>query len=145
VFRRFLFLFFAAALLVSGCRRKTELVPDDAKQVIRTDSVEGDGEARVKKREYGFHLGGHQFICEARDFETEDAATSAAKISIAERPAERLASESATFAVSGRSVWLKTRREIIWCMLASGKTEEIDRAADPVRKLFKQKFQQITN
>lgn len=143
--RRFLFFLLVAALLVSGCRKKTELVPDDAKQVMRTDSVEGDGEARVKKREYGFYLGGHQFICEGREFETEEAAASAAKISIAERPTERLTNESATFAVSGRSVWLKTRRDIIWCMLASGKTDEIERAAEPVRRLFKQKFQQTTN
>lgn len=131
------------ALLGSGCRKKIEIVPDEAKHVTRTDSTEDTEGAPVKKREYQFYLNGSQFVCEGREFETEEAASNAAKVSIAQRPAERLQTDKAIYAVSGRSVWLKSSRELVWCMLATGKAEETEAAMAPVRVLFKKKYQQI--
>ncbi|AFM12612.1 hypothetical protein [Turneriella parva] len=132
----------AAALIAASCRKKIEILPEEAKQVTRTDSTEKVDDMQVKKREYQFYLHGRQFVCEGRTFESEEHASRAAKTSIAERPAERLATETAIYAASGRSVWLKTRRELVWCMLASGKADEIEAALGPLRQLFKQKFQQ---
>ena len=145
MFRRALLFSLLAPLLVIGCRKKIEIVPDDAKQVTRTDSTESSGDAQVKKREYQFYLQDKQFVCEGRAFETDEQASQAAKISIAERPAERLTAGSAIYAASSRSVWLKTRRELVWCMLASGKGDEVESSVEPVRRLFKQKFQQNAN
>jgi len=145
--RRLLFFSLAAVLMALGCRRKTEILPEGAKQVMRSDSTETTDDMQVKKREYQFFLQGKQFVCEGREFATDEQAARAAKGSIAERPSERLDTEAATYAASGRSVWLKTRRELVWCMLASGKSEAAnsDAALAVVQAQFKQKFKQITN
>ncbi len=139
---------FIALLLLgvaaTACRKKLELVPDNAKDVSRSDSTESVGDTQVKKREYKFTLAGRVYLCESRIFGSSEQATIAGRASIAERPSEQLVSEKSTFAVSGRSVWLKTGDQIVWCMLASGKADELEAAMTPLKSLFRQKFHELS-
>jgi hypothetical protein len=133
----------AATLLlitIVACKRKTELIPEGARQVTRTDEREGD----VSLRRYNFSLDGADFVCESRTFADAEAALVAAKKSIAERPLEEMKSTDAYFARSGRSLWLRQGRQIVWCMLASGKKEAVDQNLKPVRDLFMRRYQEGT-
>jgi len=130
----------AAALLLIGivaCKKKIELIPDGARQVTRSDESDGD----VSLRRYNFSLAGSDFVCESRAFAEAGAAVQAAQKAIAERPQEELKSDQAHFARSGRSLWLRQDRQVVWCMLASGKKEAIDENLKPVRDLFVRRYQ----
>jgi hypothetical protein len=133
-----------ALFVVSACRKKLELLPDDAKQVFRTDSTEMVGDTQIKKREYKFTIANRVYLCESRAFADSEIAAAAARTSVAERPTEKLTSPNSVFAVSGRSVWLKTGEQLVWCMFAGGKAEDVDAAMLPLTDLFRKKFQEVT-
>lgn len=141
---RFVILLLLSCLVTSACRKKLELLPEGAKQVFRTDSTETVGETQVKKREYKFTLAGQVYLCESRTFADSETATAAARASIAERPTEQLTSTNAAFAASGRSVWLKTSDQIVWCMFAGGKANDVEAAMVPLKNLFRLKFQEVS-
>jgi hypothetical protein len=141
-----------AIVMMGACRRKLEILPPGAKNVIRTDTTEDPkteaDNYTVKLREYRFTLPAagptQNFVCESREFPDAAAALNAAKKSIAERPDEELKSERAHFALSGRSLWLRVDRSLLWCMYAGPQGQN---SLSPVMKLkesFISKFREAT-
>ena len=133
-----------AIVLFAACKKKHEILPDDAKQVSRSDKTETDG---VSLREYQFTVKDksgvpQKFVCEAREFSNNESAALAAKKSIAERPQEELKSQSAHFALSGRSVWLRAKEKLVWCMLATGRADELPVAMESIRALFMRHYRE---
>ncbi len=131
-------------LMALGCKRKFEILPADAKQVTRSDKTEsaGEGQADVALREYKFTHKDQIFLCESREFENSTAALNAAKKTIAERPQEEQKTDKAHFALSGRSLWLRADKQLVWCMLSSGKGDIA--AMQPVKELFLKKFREVS-
>lgn len=126
------------AVAVLGCKQKFEIVPDGAQSVQRKDFVESlkNSNAKVIRRDYQFIQNGSLFVCESHEFTRPEDAQKAAKEKIAERPTDELKNSSGRFAQSGRSLWLYTKNKLLWCMLASGKDENIAEAIKPVRASF---------
>jgi hypothetical protein len=131
-------------LLALGCKRKFEILPADAKQVTRSDKTEnaGEGEADVALREYKFTHNNQVFLCESREFISSTAALQAAKKTIAERPQEEQKTDKAHFALSGRSVWLRADKQLVWCMLSSSKGDVA--AMHSVKEVFLKKFREVS-
>lgn len=129
--------FAAIVILAIGCKRRSEVLPDGAKDVTRRDSAL-DG---ARLREYRFAVGANQFVCESRVFDTIEAARAEARKKMAERPQEELKAEGAQFVRSGRSVWTLRNRELHWCMLIT-KVEDLESALAPVTRSFKKKYQE---
>lgn len=129
----------AAGLLTVACKRKFEIIPEGAKQVSREDKTEAD----VSLREYKFALGAEIFLCESRDFPDAVKAAEAARKAIAERPQEEQKTERAHFALSGRSIWLRAEKQLVWCMLTTSGSDRVGAAMLPVRELFLKKFKEV--
>jgi len=129
----------AAVFFTVACKKKFEIIPEGAKQVSREDKAEAD----VSLREYKFTLNNEIFLCESRDFPEAAKATEAARKAIAERPQEEQKTGNAHFALSGRSIWLRTGKQLVWCMLTTSGGERIGAAMLPVRELFLKKFKEV--
>jgi hypothetical protein len=144
--QRRLMILAAVGLLSAACKKKFEILPDEAKQVSRSDKTETgeEGQGDISLREYKFSLKEQTFLCESRNYPDSATALAAAKKNIAERPQEELKSEKAQFALSGRSVWLRADKQLVWCMLSSGKGENVAMAMQPVRNLFVQKYKEAS-
>lgn len=139
-----------ATMLTAACYRKLELLPIGAKNITRSDSSEEmkseDGVYLVKLREYRFALSGEKtgqnFVCESREFADETTAIKAARKSIAERPEEELKSERAHFALSGRSLWLRIERNLLWCMYAGPQLHNSPSPMSALKDSFIAKFRE---
>ena len=135
-----------------SCQRKLELVPAGAKNVSRNDSTTEvtteDRTYQVKLREYRFYLpgekSGQDFVCVSREFSDTSAALAAARKSIAERPEEELKSERAHFAQSGRSLWLRIDKGLLWCMYAGTPAQGSPAPVTQLKDLFIAKFRGAT-
>ena len=139
----------AVLLAMSACRKKTELLPEGAKQVTRVESHEAAESGEVALREYRFVLADgksnmHGFVCETRLFPDAEVAQKAAAKAIAERPQVGEQKPQAKFAASGRSVWLWHRRELAWCMLTSPRVSDLAAAMQPVITKFKKQFDEAS-
>lgn len=136
---RFAFTVWAAVFLAVACKKKFEIIPDGAKQVSREDKTEAD----ASLREYKFTLNNEVFLCESRDFPDSLRATEAGRKAIPERPQEEQKNEKAHFALSGRSLWLRTDKQLVWCMLTTSGGDRVAAAIAPVRELFLKKFKEV--
>lgn len=137
-----------ATMVAGACNRKLELLPPGARNITRTDSVEElkseEAAQVVKMREYRFaspgSKSGNDFVCESREFADAGIALNAAKKSIAERPEEELKSERAHFARSGRSLWLRIDRHLLWCMYTGSQVGQSNTAVSELTESFRAKF-----
>lgn len=139
----------AVLLASAACRKKTELLPDGAKQVTRSDSNETGDSGAVLLREYRFALadaksGTHTFVCESRNFPDVETAQKAAVKAIAERPQSGEQKAQARFAASGRSVWLWRERELVWCMLTNPGVTDVGSAMQPVVARFRRQYEEAS-
>lgn len=139
-----------ATLIAGACQRKLELLPPGAKNITRSDSSEEikseDGIYQVKLREYRFTPAGgktgQDFVCESREFADAIYAVKAARKSIAERPEEELKSERAHFALSGRSLWLRIDRNLLWCMYSGPQPQNSASPLAALKESFIAKFRE---
>lgn len=137
---------------IFSCQRKLELLPAGAKNISRSDTNEEinteSGTSPVKLREYRFTVAGpkpgQNFVCESREFTAPEYAIKAARKSIAERPEEELKSERAHFALSGRSLWLRIDKSLLWCMYAGPQPQNTPSPVAVLKESFISKFREAT-
>lgn len=139
-----------ATMITGACQRKLELLPAGARNITRSDSHEEieseDGIHQVKLREYRFTIpgakSGQNFVCESREFPHLADAIKAARKSFAERPEEELKSDRAHFALSGRSLWLRIDRSLLWCMYAGPEVQNSPSPLSALKESFLAKFRE---
>ncbi|GAB4443716.1 MAG: hypothetical protein OHK0011_25940 [Turneriella sp.] len=134
-------------LLTLACSRKTEILPEGASQVNRSDSRIQNENVSYEMRSYTFQLklpeGEASFVCEAKKFTSEADATAAAEKSIAQRPDEQQKNNSAWYARAGLSQWVLKGKTLTWCMLSSKGNALREAAQVKLREAFLKKFSEV--